>query len=233
MIVAAPATSKCRWARAARLGGQEQRRQHDGRDPDRDVDEEDPRPAQVRGQHAAEQHADGRAGAGSGAVDPEREVPLAALGERGHQQRERRRREQRAAEALEGAEADQRGLRPGEAAEQRADGEEGEPRDEQPPAPEQVGEPAAEQQDAAEHDRVGGDHPLQVRLREVQVGLDRRQRDVHDRDVEDDHELRGDDQCECAPAAVRFWAHVSCPSQIVDVHNYIAQQPLSALLYSR
>ena len=32
------------------------------------------------------------------------------------------------------------------------------------PAPEQVGRPAAEQQEAAERDRVGRDHPLQLRL---------------------------------------------------------------------
>ena len=36
--------------------------------------------------------------------------------------------------------------------------------------------------------------------REVQVGLDRRQRDVHDRDVEHDHELGGDDHREREPA---------------------------------
>ena len=42
-----------------------------------------------------------------------------------------------------------------------------EPGHEQAPASEQVGEPAAEQQHAAEEDRVGGDHPLQALLREV------------------------------------------------------------------
>ena len=87
------------------------------------------------------------------------------------------------------AEGDQRGLGPGEAGEQRADREEGDAGDEEPAPAEQVGHPAAEQQEAAEHDRVGGDHPLQALLAEVEVGLDRRQRDVHDRDVEHDHEL--------------------------------------------
>ena len=42
------------------------------------------------------------------------------------------------------------------------------------PAAEQVGHPAAKQEDAAEHDRVGGDHPLQAAFAEVQVVLDRR-----------------------------------------------------------
>ena len=75
-----------------------------------------------------------------------------------------------------------------------------EPGDEEPPPPEQVGQPAAEQEHAAEHDRVGGHHPLQALLAEVQVGLDRGQRDVHDRDVEDDHELGGDDHRQHEPA---------------------------------
>ena len=72
---------------------------------------------------------------------------------------------------------------------------------EEPPAAEQVGQPAAEQEHAAEEDRVGGDHPLQALLAEVQVVLDRRQRDVHDRDIEHDHELGGDDHREGEPAA--------------------------------
>jgi len=46
--------------------------------------------------------------------------------------------------------------------------------EEELPPPEQVGHPAAEQQDAAEHDRVGGDHPLQAGLAEVEVVLDGR-----------------------------------------------------------
>ena len=113
-------------------------------DADRDVDEEDPRPVQVRGQDAAEQDADRCAATRGGAVDPEREIPLAALCKRGHQERERGGREQRAPEALHCAERDQRGLRPREPAEERADREEREPCDEDPPTPEQVGDPAAE-----------------------------------------------------------------------------------------
>ncbi len=181
---------------------EQHRRQRDRRDGHGHVDEEDPRPAQVRGEHAAEQDAHRGAAPGGRAVDAEREVALAALGEGRHQQRERGRGEQRAAEALEAAEGDQRALRPGQPAEERARSEERQPGDEQPPPAEQVGEPTAKQKRSAEEDRVSGDHPLQVLLREPEVGFDRRQRDVHDRDVENDHELRGDDQCQCAPAAV-------------------------------
>jgi hypothetical protein len=56
-----------------------------------------------------------------------------------------------------------------------------------------VRDPAAEQQQAAEGQRVGGDDPLPVGVRDPEVALRRRQRDVHDGRVEDDHELgRGD-----------------------------------------
>ncbi len=55
----------------------------------------------------------------------------------------------------------------------------------------EVGRAAAEEEEAAEDQRVGADHPLEVLLREPEVELDRRQRDVHDRDVEHDHELHG------------------------------------------
>ena len=66
-------------------------------------------------------------------------------------------------------ERDQRSLRPREPVEQRAHREDHQADHEQPPAPEQVGEPAPQQQDAAEEDRVGGDHPLQAFLGKVEI----------------------------------------------------------------
>ena len=65
--------------------------------------------------------------------------------------------------------------------------------------PGQVARAPAEEQEAAEHQRVGVDDPLQVRVGHVEVLLDRRQRDVHDRRVEDDHELRQADEDENEP----------------------------------
>src|SRR5262249_7280085 len=73
---------------------------------------------------------------------------------------------------------------------QRCQREEHETADEHAPAAEKVGEPAAEQQEAAERQRVGVDDPREVVLVEVERAPDRRQRDVDDRGVEDDHELR-------------------------------------------
>ncbi len=72
----------------------------DGR-ADRQVDEEDPRPAQVRGEDAAEQHTDGAAAAGGSTPYAEGDVPLTPLAEGGDDDRERGRGEQCAAEALQ------------------------------------------------------------------------------------------------------------------------------------
>jgi hypothetical protein len=65
-----------------------------------------------------------------------------------------------------------------EPTEQRAEREERKPDEEEPPAAEQIGDPPAQQEGAAEHDRVGGDHPLQVLLGEAEIALDRGQGDV-------------------------------------------------------
>jgi hypothetical protein len=165
----------------------------DDRDPHGHVDEKDPRPSQVRGQKAAQEHAGGTAATRGRAPDAECAVALGALGERGHQDRQRCGREQRTAQALERAEADQRALGPRNSAQEGADREQGQADHEQAPAAEDVRQPPAQEQGAAEQDRVRADDPLQVVLGEVEVALDRRQRDVHDRDVEHDHELGGHD----------------------------------------
>jgi hypothetical protein len=94
------------------------------------------------------------------------------------------------------ARADQQATRARERAQQRAEAEEGGAGEEHAPAPEQVGEPPAEQQKAAKGDRVRVHDPLQPGRAEVQPIANRRQRDVHDRDVEDHHELREAEQHE-------------------------------------
>ena len=105
---------------------------------DRRVDEEDPLPADVLGEHAAEKNADGGARAGDRAEDAERLVALRSLRERDERDREDRGREDRAAGALQRARGDQHPVRVGEAAEEREDSEEGEPDHEEPAPPEQV-----------------------------------------------------------------------------------------------
>ena len=82
--------------------------------------------------------------------------------------RQRGGRDDRAAEALHDARGDQQDRGVGEAAGERGEREEHQPEDEHPPATEQVGGAAAEQQEAGERDRVGVDDPLQTVLGEVQ-----------------------------------------------------------------
>ena len=55
-------------------------------------------------------------------------------------------------------------------------------------AAEQVAHPAREQQQPAERDQVRVDDPRQPGLREAEIDLDGRQRDVDDRHVDDDQE---------------------------------------------
>ena len=131
--------------------------------------------------------------------DAHRLRALRSLGEGRRQDRERRRRDEGGAEALQAACHDQHSSRVREPVQERGDREDDHADEEYPLAPEDVAGAATEQQEAAEGQRVGVHDPLQVGLGHVQVGLDRRQRHVHDRRVEDDHELRQADEAEDEP----------------------------------
>jgi len=93
------------------------------------------------------------------------------------------------------------------AANSRHHGEAGQADQERDLPAQQVGQPSAEQQQAAEPQRVGGDHPLPVRGGEVERVLCGRQRDVHHRDVEDHHQLRQADHAQDEPAPVPGAVH--------------------------
>jgi len=80
---------------------------------------------------------------------------------------------------------------------QRRQAEHGKPGDQHAPAAEQVAEAPPEQEKAPEGEDVAAGHPLQVLLGEVQAALDRRQRDVDDRRVDDAEELHGAQQQQC------------------------------------
>ena len=165
------------------------------RGPRRDVHEQHPAPVEVLGEHAAEDEAERGAAGGDGGEDAERPVALGALLEDDRQQRQRGRRHERAAEALHEPGDDEQLLRLREAAGERGDGEQHGPGDEDGAAAEAVGELAAEQQEAAEGQRVAGDDPRQVAVgAEAEAVADVLEGDVHDGGVEDDHELaEGDD----------------------------------------
>src|SRR5205814_2163545 len=88
----------------------------------------------------------------------------------------------------------------GRSAERGGGGEAGQTDDEGPLAAPQVGYPATEQEQAAEGERVGRDDPLAVAVGDAQVRLGGGQGDVHDRRVEDDHQLGQRDEDERLPA---------------------------------
>ena len=65
----------------------------------------------------------------------------------------------------------------------------------------EVAETPAEEQEPAVREDVRVHDPRERRLGEAEVVADRGQRDVHDRDVEDDHQARQAEDVEGEPAA--------------------------------
>src|SRR5262249_14641345 len=199
---------------ALRLGHEPERRE-EGEDADRYVDEEDPAPGERLGQRAAEHEADRRAADRDRRPDRKCPGPLLPFVERRRDDRERCRRDERCAEALECAEADQhpRSLR--DPVEERRCGEDNEADQEEPLPSQEVARAAAEQEKAGEDERVRVDHPLEACLAETERALDVGQRDVHDRRVENDHELREADDYEHDPG-IRGMATHSTPYNLVN-----------------
>src|SRR6476646_8129346 len=193
--------------------GNQARAQRGGGDPDRDVDPEDPFPADVFGQDPTEQDPGGAAGAGDRAPDAQRFVALGAVAEGGGDDREGGGGEDRGAEALHGAGGDQLAGGARQTAGQRSEGEEHQPEHEDAAAAEQVGKPAAEQEEAAEGEHVGVDQPGQAALAEVECVFDRRQGDVDDRGVQHDHELSRAEQDQGDPALVAGLGGVGHPEE--------------------
>nr|WP_274704599.1 hypothetical protein [Actinomadura geliboluensis] len=86
-----------------------------------------------------------------------------------------------------------------EAAEQGREAEQAEPRQQDPLAAVPVGGLPAEQQQPAEGERVGVDHPGQPGRAEAEPGGDLREPDVHHRQVQRHHELHDGDGGEDEP----------------------------------
>ena len=173
------------------------------RDGDHEVDVQAPAPGQHLRERAAEYEAERGAAAGDRTEDPERRRPVRRALERHRQQSERRGREQRAERALERAGRHQHAEGLGQSADRRGDREPDQAGDERPLAPEQITELSAQQQEAAERQRIGGDDPLPALGRETQRLLSRGNRDRHDRRVQHHHQLRDAQQCEHRPS-IRF-----------------------------
>jgi len=189
---------------AGPLPGEQQHRSGHGEAREDQVHIQAPAPGQVLGQDPAQHQADRAAGAHDRAVDAERLAALVRVAERRGQDRQGRGREKRAERPLGGARRDQHGKAGRRAADGRRGGEPERAGQERDLAPDQVAEPPAEQQQAAERQRVGGHHPLPVGGGEAQVPLRGRQRDVHDRGVQHHHELgQADGAQDQPPAGIR------------------------------
>ena len=77
------------------------------------------------------------------------------------------------------------------------------PDQEQAPRAEQVAERAADQEERAERQQVGVDDPLLQREPAAEVALDRGQRDVHDRRVDEDDDGAEDARDQNETVAIR------------------------------
>src|SRR5690606_18756435 len=191
---------RARLEAQADVTGQDAHGDREGGDADRQVDEEDPVPAERVGEDAAEHLADGGACRAGEAEDGDGLGALAGVGEQRHEDAQADGGRHRAADALEEAGGDQYGGRGGRAGQQRGGGEDGDSGEEHAPAADQVAEPAGQQEQAAERDEVGVDDPAQAGGGEPQVALDGRHRHGHDGAVEDDHQHPGGDDPEGDPS---------------------------------
>ncbi len=180
---------------AARVCEQKRRRGR-GKDADRDVDQEHGAPARELYQDAAEHLAGDEADGGGRPVQAEGAGPLLAVGEACRDQRQCGRRDDRGTRALDDSRGNQQHGITREPAGQRGSREDEQSEDEHPAAPEHVRRPAAQYQQAAEGYRVAGDDPLNGRSRHPEFPPDGRESDIHDAEVQDDHERRHQDECE-------------------------------------
>ena len=169
-------------------------------------------PAQRIGEHAAEEHADASAARHDEAEKAHGPRPVAGFGEERHDQRQRHGRHDRPAQALHCAGDDQHRLRHRQPAGERRQREQRDADQKKPALAVKVAEPAAKEQEAAEGQHVGIDHPDQRRLGEAEVDADRWQRDIHDGRVEDDHQVAEAEHHQGEPAGTVVRALVTVVS---------------------
>ena len=202
MTSPAPGTSR-RWPPSLDLvGGQHPAGREPDADTDGDVDQEDPVPVEQAGQDATGEHAHRAATRHHEPEEAHRLGPLGRVGEQAHDQGECDRGYRSAAQALDGAADDEEERVRGESAGDAGGGERDDTSQEDAFVAEEVSQPSREQQEAAEGQHVGVDHPGQRGLGEPQVGLDGRQRDVHDVGVEHDHQVTEAQHVQRQPAGL-------------------------------
>ena len=167
----------------------EPRTKSHGRDADGQVDEEDPVPADPLSEESTREQTQRTATGDDEREDAHGLGALRRLAELGDDDGDDHAGGQRAAQALQEA-ADDEVVGPiGEPAAHRCNREEEDSRQEDLAASDQVTEPPGHEQEAPVGDQVAVDHPGQAGLGKTKVSLHVRQRHVHDRGVEHDHEL--------------------------------------------
>ena len=161
-------------------------RDDDGDDRERQVDQEDPAPAGVLHQEAAQERTDGGGDAAETGPGADR-LGAVVADERPLDHRQAAGREQGSAHALEDAGRDQHLGGRRDAAQERCEREPDRPDHEDPASTEPVAERAAEQDEAGEREQVAVGDPLQLGQRRVEVLTDGVQGHVHDGAVQHRH----------------------------------------------
>ena len=158
---------------------------------DRTGDEEDALPGEGRGEDAAQRHTGGSADGGRGAPAAHGASPSGA-GEPGQDHRHGGGAQHRRTRALDqpGADEDRVGRR--KTAENRAEDEHTGAEEEHPASPEDVRGASRDEQQTAERQEVGVQHPGGSDRREPEVGRDGGERHVQDAGVEHHRELSRD-----------------------------------------
>ena len=181
-------------AALARRRGDPAQRQESDRRGDGDVDQEDPAPGDALNDDAAEQEAEARAKPFHRGEHADGAVSCRPGGKRRHDQRQRGGLGKRGGGALGDARRDEHPGASGKASEGGRRRKSDDRYDEDRPAAEEIAAAPAEKQQRSERQRVAVDDPGDVAEVEPQGPVDRRQSDVHDRHVQDDHELNGRQQ---------------------------------------
>ena len=178
---------------AAPKPGKRLRPDGDGRDPDRQVDQEQPWPRP----HTEDDRGQGRARRGRYRQDqriiadapPEHARRIGRANQRRIHAHDRGR-----ANTLEHAGGDQRRQAVRERATDRPQGEQRKPRNINAPIPKPVAERGQRQHEHRDRQLIGIDDPHRCRGGRAEVLRDRRQRDICDRSVEDGHRQRQPDR---------------------------------------
>jgi hypothetical protein len=185
-----PSVDEAAPARSKRPGS---RSEPDERDADGHVDEQTPAPRDPLRQYTAKDEAEAGSPARDRAVPGDGARALDSLTERDREERQRGRRGDRGTDALDRPSGQQPRWRLGEPRDQERDREERDTRHEDPAAAEDVAGSRAEKQQPSKGQGIGVLNPGEPRGREVERAVDVGERGDDHRDVDDDHQITGED----------------------------------------